>query len=551
MLRQATQNLITALYPRLSHEDELQGESNSISNQKRILETFAKQNGFTNLRWYTDDGYSGANFQRPGFQAMLADIEAGKVGTVIVKDMSRLGRNYLQVGFYTEMLFPQKGVRFIAVNDNVDSANGGMDNDFTPLRNLFNALYSKDISRKVSTALKAQMEQGTFQKRNLPYGYRWNEDHTNMVIDEETAPYVRLMFQWKIEGWSIPMILNELDRLGAPNTELRKRQNGTRKGDGCSCKGWYSSTLYGILSNPHYVGDTVLGRSMKAIYKGIKSHNVKDKDKWIVFPNTHEALISREDFQKVQDILQAASEARQTSMQKTEEIRATLVNLFEGKIVCADCGKKMYFHRKRIDKDKRKRWYAFYECSTSVGRRYEHCTSHYTRQDMLEANVLAAIQLQVKAALDYDKLLDKLRGSEGEKNIRDQQNALITSLNLRLNGVSKKRTRLYEDYAEGLLDEAEYSFAKKSYDEQYADLSRRLDEAVQRRSKFDEAMSVDNKWITLMKSVSTATQLSQDLVDESVELVKVHEGGAVELVMKYGDIYELTIQSIKEVQEAM
>ena len=132
MLRQATQNLITALYPRLSKDDELQGESNSISNQKRILEAYAKQNGFTNLRWYTDDGYSGANFQRPGFQSMLADIEAGKVGTVIVKDMSRLGRNYLQVGFYTEMLFPQKGVRFIAVNDNVDSANGGMDNDFTP-----------------------------------------------------------------------------------------------------------------------------------------------------------------------------------------------------------------------------------------------------------------------------------------------------------------------------------------------------------------------------------------------------------------------------------
>ena len=151
MLRQATQNLITALYPRLSHEDELQGESNSISNQKRILETFAKQNGFTNLRWYTDDGFSGANFQRPGFQAMLADIEAGKVGTVIVKDMSRLGRNYLQVGFYTEMLFPQKGVRFIAVNDNVDSASEGMDNDFTPLRNLFkNISHSGKVSNDFS-----------------------------------------------------------------------------------------------------------------------------------------------------------------------------------------------------------------------------------------------------------------------------------------------------------------------------------------------------------------------------------------------------------------
>ncbi|MGO5444892.1 recombinase family protein, partial [Faecalimonas sp. LCP19S3_D12] len=172
MLRQATQNLITALYPRLSHEDELQGESNSISNQKRILETYAKQNGFTNLRWYTDDGFSGANFQRPGFQAMLADIEAGKVGTVIVKDMSRLGRNYLQVGFYTEMLFPQKGVRFIAVNDNVDSASEGMDNDFTPLRNLFNEMYSKDISKKVHSSYLLKAQKGQFTGCLAPFGYR-------------------------------------------------------------------------------------------------------------------------------------------------------------------------------------------------------------------------------------------------------------------------------------------------------------------------------------------------------------------------------------------
>lgn len=425
------------------------------------------------------------------------------------------------------------------------------DEEDIPLQNMINALYSKDISRKVSTALKAQMEQGTFRKRNLPYGYRWDEARSNMVIDEEVAQYVRLMFQWKIEGRSIPTILDELDRLGAPNTELRKRQTGTRTGDGCSCKGWSSSTLYGILTNPHYVGDTVLGRSMKAIYKGIKSHNVKDKDEWIVFPNTHEPIISREDFQKVQDIITAASQARQSKMKQSAAIRATLINLFEGKIICADCGRKMYYHRKKIDKDKRGAWYAFYECSGSVNRRYDPCTTHYIRQDTLEVNVLAAIQLQVKAALDYDRLLDKLRGSEGEKDIRDRLNAQITSLNLKLSGLSKKRTRLYEDYAEGLLDEEEYTFAKKSYDEQYADYSRRLDEAVQRRSKFSEAMSVDNKWITLMKSVSSATQLSKDLVDESVELVKVHENGAVELVMKYGDLYALTVQSIKEVQEAM
>lgn len=545
----------TAIYARLSVENSGKSENvDVIANQIEICKSYIADRPYLSLvDTYIDNGHTGTVFDRPEFNRLMTDIKSGRIKCLVVRDLSRFGRDYIETGTYLERIFPQIGLRFIAIKENYDNfdTDGSNESLMIPLQNMINALYSKDISRKVSTALKAQMEQGTFQKRNLPYGYRWNEEHTNMVIDEETASYVRLIFRRKIEGWSMPMILDELDRLGAPNTELRKRQNGTRTGDGCSCKGWHKSTVYGILTNPHYVGDTVLGRSMVAIYKGIKSHNVKDKDEWIVFPNTHEAIISREDFQKVQDIMNAASEARQTKMQKSEEIRATLINLFDGKIFCADCGKRMYFHRKKVDKRKDGGWYAFYECSTYVGRRYEHCTAHYIRQDRLERDILAAIQLQVKAALDYDKLLDKLRGSEGEKNIRDKQNALITSLNLKLSGVSKKRTRLYEDFAEGILDEEEYTFAKKSYDEQFADLSRRLDEAVQRRSKFNEAMSVDNKWITLMKSVSTATQLSQELVDESVELVKIHEDGAVELVMKYGDIYALTIQSIKEVQEAM
>ena len=545
----------TAIYARLSVENSGKSEKvDVIANQIEICKSYIADRPYLDLvDTYIDNGRTGTVFDRPEFNRLMNDIKSGRIKCLVVRDLSRFGRDYIETGTYLERIFPQIGLRFISIKEQYDNFDNDGSNEslMIPLQNMINALYSKDISRKVSTALKAQMEQGTFRKRNLPYGYKWNDERSNMVIDEDSAKFVRLMFQWKIEGWSIPSILDALDRMGAPNPEARKREVGTRDGDPSSYTGWYSSSLYSILTNPHYVGDTVLGRSMKAIYKNIPSHNVKDKDEWIVFPDTHEAIISREDFQKVQDIMNAASEARQTKMQKSEEIRATLINLFEGKIVCADCGRKMYFHRKRIDKDKRGRWYAFYECSTSVSKRYEHCTSHYTRQDKLEADVLAAIQLQVKAALDYDKLLGKLRGSEGEKSIRDKLNATISSLNLKLGGVSKKRTRLYEDFAEGLLDEEEYTFAKKSYDEQYADLSRRLDEAVQRRSKFSEAMSVDNKWITLMKSVSTAEQLSQDLVDESVELVKVHDDGSVELVMKYGDIYALTLQSIKEVQEAM
>ena len=548
------QRFPTAIYARLSVENSGKSEKvDVIANQIEICKSYLTERPYLNLvDTYMDNGRTGTVFDRPEFNRLMTDIRSGRIKCLVVRDLSRFGRDYIETGTFLERIFPQIGLRFISIKENFDSfdTDGNSESLLIPLQNMVNSLYSKDISRKVSTALKAQMESGEFKKRNLPYGYRWDEEHSNMVFDEETAPIVRKIFQWKIEGLSLPAIADRLDAMDAPNPEFQKYQVGVRTGNATAKKVWNKSTLTNILDNPHYVGDTVLGRTQNAIYKGVKNQHI-DRENWIVFPDTHEAIISREDFQKVREMREAAARARVEKMERSEKIRATLINLFDGKIVCAECGKKLYYHRKRIDKDKRGRWYAYYECSTSVGRRYEHCTPHYTRQDVLEEKVLASIQLQVKAALDYDKLLDKLRGSEGEKNIRDQQNALITSLNLRISGVSKKRTRLYEDYVEGVLDEEEYTFAKKSYDEQFVELSRRLDEAVQRRSKFNEAMSVDNKWITLMKSVSTATRLSQELVDESIELVKVHEGGLVELVMKYSDLYALTIQSIKEVQEAM
>ena len=548
------QRFPTAIYARLSVENSGKSEKvDVIANQIEICKSYLAEHPYLDLvDTYVDNGRTGTVFDRPEFNRLMTDIRSGRIKCLVVRDLSRFGRDYIETGTFLERIFPQIGLRFISIKENFDSfdTDGNSESLLVPLQNMVNSLYSKDISRKVSTALKAQMESGEFKKRNLPYGYRWDEEHSNMVFDEETAPIVRKIFQWKIEGLSLPTIADRLDAMDAPNPEFQKYQVGVRTGNATEKKVWNKSTLTSILDNPHYVGDTVLGRTLNAIYKGVKNQHI-DRENWIVFPDTHEAIISREDFQKVREMREAAARARVEKMERSEKIRATLINLFDGKIVCAECGKKLYYHRKRIDKDKRGRWYAFYECSTSVGRRYEHCTPHYTRQDVLEEKVLASIQLQVKAALDYDKLLDKLRGSEGEKNIRDQQNALITSLNLRISGVSKKRTRLYEDYVEGILDEEEYAFAKKSYDEQFVELSRRLDEAVQRRSKFNEAMSVDNKWITLMKSVSTATRLSQELVDESIELVKVHEGGLVELVMKYSDLYALTIQSIKEVQEAM
>ena len=287
MLRQATQNLITALYPRLSHEDELQGESNSISNQKRILETYAKQNGFTNLRWYTDDGFSGANFQRPGFQAMLADIEAGKVGTVIVKDMSRLGRNYLQVGFYTEMLFPQKGVRFIAVNDNVDSASEGMDNDFTPLRNLFNEWLVRDTSKKIKAVKKSKGMSGKPVTSKPVYGYVMDEDE-NFIIDEEAAPVVQQIYQLCLAGngpTKIARMLTE-QQIPTPGTLEYQRTGSTRRyHPGYECK-WATNTVVHILENREYTGCLVNFKTEKPSYK--VKHSIENPvEKQAIFEATH------------------------------------------------------------------------------------------------------------------------------------------------------------------------------------------------------------------------------------------------------------------------
>ena len=542
----------TAIYARLSVENSGKPEEKDvIQNQIEICKEYIKSCPYLSLvEVYADNGHTGTVFDRPEFNRLMSDIRSGKIKCLVVRDLSRFGRDYIETGTYLERVFPQIGLRFISVKERYDSFDSDGDSLIIPLQNMINALYSKDISRKVSTALHAKIAAGTYMGGNLPYGYCWNSERTNMIPDELTAPIVQGIFRWKIEGISNSEILNRLNEMNAPNPEQRKREVGTRIGDGCFCKGWAGSTLYGILSNPQYVGDTVHGRAERAIYKGIK-YAAKDKSDRIIYPNTHEALVSREDFQKVQDIMSEASSYRQEHMRKTADIRASLLNLFDGKIVCADCGGKMYYHRRRVDKSKNGDWYAHYECSTHVSKRYEHCSRHYIRQDSLEEKVLAAIKLQVQAALDYDKLLIKLRGSSGEKSIRDEMNAKINSLTLKLGGISKKRARLYEDFTDGILNSEEYAYAKKAFDDEYSDLSRRLDEAVQRRNSFSEAMSEENRWIKLMKSVGNAERLTQELVDESIELVKVHEGGDIELTMKYRDIYELTVQSVKEVQEVM
>ena len=437
---------VTAIYARLSVENSgKQDEGASLQNQIDVCKEYVAGCPYLRLaEVYADNGKTGTVFDRPAWNRLMDDVRSGKVEAIVVRDLSRFGRDYIEVGNYLEKIFPALGTRFISVKENFDNFTCGssMESLSVSLQNLINALYSRDISRKVSTALLAQQQNGTFQSRNPPYGYMWNEDKSAYVIDEAAAPYVRNIFRWKMEGVSVNSMIHRLEEAGAVHPELRKRENGSRHGNQVG-KGWAKSTINSILENPVYLGHTIHGRMRTAIYKGVKKHK-EDPENWIWYENTHPAIICQEDFDTVQYILAEASRIRQEKMKQSAIIREQMIDFFDQKIFCADCKKRMYFHRHRIDKKGPEEWMGSYECSTYTSRRHEHCTKHYIRQNVLNEKVLTVIQDQLRVALNYERLLNILKGSKEESNLKEKYNAAVSSISLKLNALNQKRSKLYE-----------------------------------------------------------------------------------------------------------
>lgn len=532
----------TAIYARLSVENSgKDDEGAALENQIAVCEEYIKACPHLELiETYSDNGRTGTVFDRPAFNRMMDDIRCGRIKCLVVRDLSRFGRDYVETGTYIERIFPQLDVRFISIKENFDTfaTDGSSESLMIPLQNLINDLYSKDISRKVFTALRIQMENGEFRWRKLPYGYMWNEDRTNIIPNEAAAPFVRSIFTWKLEGLSIPQILDRLEAANAPIPEILQRVGGNMEGVNTVC--WSKSTLFAILKNPAYAGDFAVGRSRKAIFAGIKETHIKNPEEWYITSDAHEGLVSREVFQAVQRILERASDERKRKMEKSKAIRETLIDLFDGRIFCADCQQRMYFHRHKIDKDKRGRWLAYYECSTYVGRRAVRCTAHRTRSEIIEEKVLRALQLHIQAALDYELLISKLNESKVDRKIRNEFDKSIQSVTLKLRAVSQKRARLYEDFADGILSDEEYAYAKSSFDGRWEALIQQLDELTARRTQYSETMSGENRWIRQMKSVEITDTLTQAIVDATIERVFIHENQTVEIVFKYHDIFKQT-----------
>ena len=514
MLRQTTQQLITALYPRLSHEDELQGESNSISNQKRILETYAKQNGFSNLRWYTDDGYSGANFQRPGFQAMLADIEAGKVGTVIVKDMSRLGRNYLQVGMYTEMIFPQKGVRFIAINDGVDSAQG--ENDFAPLRNIFNEWLVRDTSKKIKAVKRSKGMSGKPNTSKPVYGYLMDEDE-NFIIDEEAAPVVRQIYSLCLAGngpTKIARMLTE-QQIPTPGTLEYRRTGSTRRyHPGYECK-WATNTVVHLLENREYTGCLVNFKTEKPSYK--LKHSIENPpEKQAVFENHHEPIIDRETWERVQELRK----------QRKRPNRYDEVGLFSGILFCADCGSVMYQQRYQTDKRKQD----CYICG-SYKKRTADCTAHFIRTDLLTAGVLSNLRKVTSYAAKHEARFMKLlieQNEDGDRRRNAAKKKELEAAEKRIAELSAIFKRLYEDSVTGRISDERFTELSADYEAEQKELKERAARLREELSKAQEATANAEKFMNVVRRHTTIEELTPTLLREFVEKIVVHESVALD-----------------------
>ena len=513
MLRQTTQK-ITALYPRLSHEDELQGESNSISNQKRILETYAKQNGFSNLRWYTDDGYSGANFQRPGFQSMLADIEAGKVATVIVKDMSRLGRNYLQVGMYTEMIFPQKGVRFIAINDGVDSAQG--DNDFAPLRNIFNEWLVRDTSKKIRAVKRSKGMSGKPITSKPVYGYLMDEDE-NFIIDEEASPVVKQIYNLCLAGngpTKIARMLTE-QQIPTPGTLEYRRTGSTRRyHPGYECK-WATNTVVHLLENREYTGCLVNFKTEKPSYK--LKHSIENPpEKQAVFENHHEPIIDRETWERVQELRK----------QRKRPNRYDEVGLFSGILFCADCGSVMYQQRYQTDKRKQD----CYICG-SYKKRTADCTAHFIRTDLLTAGVLSNLRKVTSYAAKHEARFMKLlieQNEDGDRRRNAAKKKELEAAEKRIAELSAIFKRLYEDSVTGRISDERFTELSADYEAEQKELKERAARLREELSKAQEATANAEKFMNVVRRHTTIEELTPTLLREFVEKIVVHESVALD-----------------------
>ena len=505
-MRESNTEQITALYCRLSQEDMRAGESLSIENQKLMLKGYADKNGFRNCQYYIDDGYSGVSSKRPDYQRMLSDVESGLIGTVIVKDQSRLSRNYLEAGRLMELVFPAYDVRFIAVTDGVDSANGI--NEMSGIKNLFNDFYARDCSRKIRAVQRAKGERGERVGTTTPYGYT-KDENKHLIPDPETASIVKRIFEMSAEGKGVRKICDILtaEKVLTPSAYAAKSA-GKQKTK--SPYRWCLKTVREMLKNRIYCGDTVNFSTYTKSNK-LKKTLKNEPENMLIFENTHEALISR----KLFDVVQKRYEGRK----KSDKFGET--DKFAGYLYCAECGSKLYLHRARtLDPAKNN-----YMCG-GYQSRVTDCTSHYIREKALDAIVLRYLNQVVKLARDHAEEFYRMSLENGEAEAQKQlkeNEKLRCEYETKITQLDNAIQLLYMDRSNGKITDERYDTLSASFEKEQSEIKSKLASLESKVDKMKLREKYIRDFISNTKQFTKITKLTPEILRAFVKRIEVYE----------------------------
>ena len=510
---------ITALYCRLSRDDELQGDSNSIIHQKEILKKYADDNGFKNTEFFVDDGYSGTNFNRPDWLRLLERINNDEVGTIIVKDMSRLGRDYLKVGMYTEMLFPEKDIRFIAINSGVDSANQ-QDSDFTPFLNIINEWYAKDTSKKIRAVIKAKSDAGKPTAPIPVYGFiKDPNDKYHWLVDEDAAEVIKEIFRLAVQGHGpskIATILTQRKILNPTGYKNSKGIANTHSKDNIDPYWWDWSVVSDILSRQEYLGHTVNFKTGRKSYKNKKSY-INPPSKWVIIKNTHDAIIDQETF----DIVQRLKEGRKRANTPMGEMP-----VLSGMIYCSDCGKKLYVCRTKSLQPE-----SYYYCCSTYRKRQGLCSAHQIRIKIIDEIVLEDIKRHIEFAKEHEDEFMKLVSSESTANIAKSLNLLNKELNAskaRIEKLDSIIQNLYEDKISGVVSEERFKKMNENYELEQASLKEKIVELEGKIKAINEQSASTSHFMELVQKYTRIDTLTHEVAREFIEKIIIHKAEKVD-----------------------
>ena len=524
------------LYERLSRDDNLEGESYSIGNQKKLLTKVAKEKGYTNLVHFLDDGISGVTMDRPGFNDMMEQLAAGKAAAVFVKDLSRLGRNYIEVGRLTEEFFPEHDIRLVAVSDNIDTAEG--ENELAPIRNLFNEWYARDISKKrrISNKIKGNAGEPMGQP---PYGYIKDPDNPKRwIVDDEAAQVVRRIYSMTLEGYGTEQIAAQLekDEILTPRAYwLKKGIKRPGKGKQQPATKWNSSTVTKILSLQEYCGDILNFKTYSKSYKN-KKRLENDRENWVIFKDVHEPIIERAVFEQVQ---QKRGKIRKRRTNEGEH------NMFSGLLVCADCGCNLHFHFNQGNPEIK-----YFNCSNYKGNRGSCTSTHYVRVDFLEQVVLGEIRRLTKfASLYEDEFLKAVIGhsqqaAETDRKLKEKELKVLLARDEELDGLFE---RIYEDNVSGKLSDDRFAKMSRRYEDEQKELAEKIKKLRSEIEKQSSQVMTTDMFISLVRKYTRARKLTPRMLNELVEKIEVYNAEKIDgvweqrLRIHYNCVGEITI----------